>query len=108
MGYRLEISKLDYAACGGKLYGYIDDETLEKLKSYKWLLDKGYIDGNEMWTYCCGPKPIVLSPGEFKEFIDLYIEDKRKIRPTEQFEKEFVPDLQKLKDGKTFILLEWG
>lgn len=107
MGYRLEISKLEYAACGGKLYGYIDDEILEKLKSYQWLLNKRYIDGDEIWTYNSGPKPIVLYPDEFKEFITLYKEDKRKIRPSEQFEEQFVPDIQKLIDNNEVVLLEW-
>lgn len=32
MGYRLEIYTCKYTDCGGKLYGYVDDEELYELK----------------------------------------------------------------------------
>ena len=36
MGYRLEISKIKYCTCGGKLFGYVDN--IEELESYKKLM----------------------------------------------------------------------
>ena len=71
MGYRLEISELKYKACGGKLYGYVDET---KLKSYKYLLDKGYLYGDEYFNYGFSGD-IVLTDEEFKEFVKLYNED---------------------------------
>ena len=55
MGYRLEISKIEYKATGGKLYGYVDN--IEELESYKWLLNKGYItnEDKDNWYYSRSP-----------------------------------------------------
>lgn len=78
MGYRLEISEIKHTICGGKLYGYVEDKDLKKLKSYKWLKKNGYIEGGEDWDYGFNPQ-IVLSAGEFREFYGLYINDYAKI-----------------------------
>lgn len=104
MGYRLEISELEYKACGGKLYGYVEDTT--ELKSYKWLLDKNYIDGDEYWSYGCNPK-IILDKEEFKEFIKLYNEDCNNAG----HEKDVVlkdKDFQELIKSDKYKILEWG
>lgn len=79
MGYRLEIYKIEYVACGGKLYGYVEDETLEKCKSWKWLLEKRYIDDEDkyFWDYCAN-HDICLYGDDLKEFISLYLEDYEK------------------------------
>lgn len=77
MGYRLEVSEVKPTICGGKLYGYVEDEELKELKSYKWLEKNGYVKGGEDWDYGFNPK-IELSPKEFKEFFDLYREDYKK------------------------------
>ena len=37
MGYRLEIYKAEYTYCGGKLFGYINEEDLPRCKSWIWL-----------------------------------------------------------------------
>lgn len=78
MGYRLEVSEEKPTICGGKLYGYIEDKDLKKLKSYKWLKKEGYVEGGEEWDYGFNPK-IVLSAEDFREFFDLYLEDYNKI-----------------------------
>ena len=100
MGYRLEISKIKYCACGSKLYGYVDDE--KKLKSHQWLLEKGYIDGDEYWDYGCNPQ-IVLSPDEFKDF--------NKFKPEYiEYQKDYIinqKEIQELINGENDILLEW-
>jgi hypothetical protein len=102
MGYRLEISEIQYKASGGKLFGYVDKE---KLLSHKWLLDKGFIDGDEYWNYGCNPQ-IVLTAEEFREFFKLYGEDLKnfyKYDINEIIDKD-LEDLLKSKNDK---LLEW-
>lgn len=71
MGYRLEISQIKHKASAGKMFGYCDET---KLKSYNYLLKKGYLDGDEYFGYGFFGN-IDLSPTEFKEFIELYNED---------------------------------
>ena len=99
MGYRLEISEINYKASGGKLFGYVDKE---KLKSHKWLLEKGFIDGDEYWDYGCNPQ-IVLNHEEFKEFIKLYKEDLKEFYQYD-LEELFFKDLLENDNDK---LLEW-
>lgn len=104
MGYRLEIGELEYKACGGKLYGYVEDT--EQLKSYKWLLDNCYIDGDEYWSYGCNPK-IILRKNKFKEFIKLYNEDCNNAGHT----KDIVlkdKGIQELMNSDKLKILEWG
>lgn len=104
MGYRLEFYNPNQhdefvPDCGGKLFGYIENEELEKCKSWQWLkangfflrktyvyekdengndmrIDKTYYDENYpyLWTYGYEHK-MYLSHDKFKEFITLYIED---------------------------------
>lgn len=108
MGYRLEMSKIKHSACGGKLYGYVDDE--KKLKSHQWLLEKGYIDGDECWGYGCNPQ-IVLSPDEFKEFIKLYNEDVNNFKSFYiKRQKDLILnsiEIKELMDSDCDVLLEW-
>lgn len=108
MGYRLEISEVKHVACGGKLYGYTKD--LEKLESYQWLKSMGYIseDGNDYWDYGYDPQ-IVLTPSRFKEFIELYIEDKRKYYdiPTLYTYDGLEDGLLALAETNTYKLLQW-
>lgn len=102
MGYRLEISKVIPSDVGGsKLYGYVEDET--KLKSYKWLLNHGYIDGDEVWTYGCNPQ-IVLTKHQFKEYMELYWNDLNTFRNPEW---EISEELKKLIEEDCDKLLEW-
>ena len=113
MGYRLEISKIKYYTCGEKLYGYCDDTS--KLKSYKWLLNNGFLKGYEHrhqdWTFAdCNENPhIVLSPKDFKKFIELYNEDFNN-----EYKEETTKDciiknkkIQELINDNDYILLEW-
>lgn len=104
MGYRLEFYNPNQhdefvPDCGGKLFGYIENEELEKCKSWQWLKDNGFFliksydwktdengkfvridreisDENYpyLWTYGYEHK-MYLSHDKFKEFIELYIED---------------------------------
>lgn len=107
MGYRLEFYNPNQhdefvPDCGGKLFGYIEDEELEKCKSWQWLKANGFFmhksytwkdNGNGAkerytrvdrehydetyaysWTYGFDHK-MYLSHDKFKEFITLYIED---------------------------------
>lgn len=103
MGYRLEISEFKDLNVGTKLFGYVDDET--KLKSYQWLLEHRKIVGEECWTYGYNPK-IILNSEEFKEFIVLYIEDKKEYYSYPNFE-EFANSLLKISETEDCKLLEW-
>lgn len=120
MGYRLHVSRIeDNVFCGGKLYGYGDYEYNDdgndgyiekKTKSHQWLVEKGYLKGDEFWTYGFNPK-IILNSREFKEFIELYNED------CNNFKEEYIihpkdwiindERVQKLINGKDDVLLEW-
>lgn len=111
MGFRLEISKIKYVTSGSKMYGYVEDETLENLKSYQWLLKHGYIDGDEYWDYGCDVQ-IILRPDQFKEFITLYNEDFNEYKSGDcwAYEKDYIinqKEVQELINGKDKILLEW-
>lgn len=106
MGYRLEISEVKYKACGGKLFGYCDEE---KLKSYKYLLDKGYLDGDEYFTYGFSGD-IVLNSDEFKEFIELYNEDCNKQNRLNGSEKDLIINDKKIKElleSEEDKLIQW-
>lgn len=82
MGYRLEISPVGSIACGGKLYGYISPETLHECKSWQWLRDHDQLEkeDQDLWDYGYDHK-MILFKDEFKEFIELYIEDYNKHNP---------------------------
>lgn len=107
MGYRLEISKIEHSACGGKLYGYIPDNELKNLKSYKWLLVHRYITGTdeEYWDYGLSPT-IILSNIEFKEFIRLYNEDFKEYNDFDIIESS--KEMQELIESNENKFLEWG
>lgn len=77
MGYRLEVYKCEYTDCGGKLYGYLDDEELYTLKSWQWLHERNYVDKDEYWSYGASHE-CMLYKREYEEFIKLYIEDYNK------------------------------
>ena len=114
MGYRLEMSKVKYHTCGGKLYGYCDTK---ELKSYQWLLDNGYLEGidekNQGFTFaeCNGNPQIVLRPSEFKQFIELYNEDCNELKSDWiSWDKDNIinkKEIQELINGEDNILLEW-
>ena len=114
MGYRLEISKVKHYVCCDKLFGYCDTK---KLKSYQWLLDKGYLEGidekDEDVTFaeCNGNPQIVLRPDEFKKFIELYNEDCNNYDGEDLvWEKDAIvkkKEIRKLIDNQDYILLEW-
>lgn len=82
MGYRLEISKLEYTDCGGKLFGYIDEDDLHTCKSWQWLKKHLYLDEEteDYWDYAFKHEA-VLFKDDFKEFITLYIEDYNRLSP---------------------------
>lgn len=102
MGYRLEISELIPASSGSKLYGYIPEEEVKKLKSHKWLLERGYIKGDEYWSYGCNPQ-IVLDNTSFREFMQLYAEDW-----FDTYKMKFwLENFDELMKSDNFKILEW-
>ena len=106
MGYRLEISAVKYRACGGKLYGYSDEK---ELKSHKYLVEKGYLDGDEYFGYGFNPS-ILLRADEFKEFIKLYNEDYNESRQLEGEDKDCIindRNIKELLENDENKLLEW-
>ena len=82
MGYRLEISKLDYSDCGGKLFGYISKEDLHTCKSWKWLKDNLYLheENEDVWEYGIEHNTVLFND-DFREFITLYIDDYNRLSP---------------------------
>lgn len=111
MGYRLEISKIKngketYITSGNKLYGYVD---VKRLKSWQWLHEHKGID-IEFWDYGINPR-IILKPGEFEEFIDLYSEDyAQNYEEPKEIVKRFILDtegIQRAINSNDYILLEW-
>lgn len=103
MGYRLEISKVKYSTCGGKLFGYTN---VEKLRSWKYLKENGYIEGDECWDYGFNPY-IVLNEEEFKDFIKLYINDLKQYYQFPSNLNNLIKDLINLSKTKGNKLLEW-
>lgn len=118
MGYRLEMSEIKYKACGSKLYGYCETS---KLKSYQWLLSKGYLDGIEdkkfvdrngiTFAECNGNPQIIMRKDDFKEFIKLYNEDLNEHPDIwVHHEQDWLINKQEIKDlieNADWVLLEW-
>lgn len=113
MGYRLEISKIEYRTCGGKLYGYEGNSTDDlvnnsNFKSAKWLLDNNFIDEDNYWDYgCCNQ--IVLDKDEYKKFIKLYAEDKKEYHKKygEELDEDYFKDAFELAEEDGDKLIEW-
>lgn len=103
MGYRLELHRVIPAESGGKLYGYVSQEYLESLESWKWLKEKMYIEGDEEWDYGC-ENMVELPPYEFKTFIELYIKDYNKYYGEERLTMDHFKE--SLESGD-WILLQW-
>lgn len=105
MGYRLSISKVNEVYYGTKLFGYVDDEN--KLKSFNYLKDNGYIDGDEVWDYNCA-NAIVMKKTFFEEFRKLYAQDLKDYYDeivSNAFLKE-TEELKKLNDYD-YVVLKW-
>lgn len=100
MGYRLEFNNPNQEkqmiwSCGGKFFGYVDRDILERCKSWKWIKEHGffndivvkYENGERVeeieydeeyaysWDYGIEHK-MYLTREQFKEFIALYIGDR--------------------------------
>ena len=99
MGYRLEFKDPNHEdniifSCGGKLYGYMDDDfDVKSFKSWQWMKRNGFFDDYkydwdketvilsydeeyaENWGYGFR-HTMYLSKEQFLEFIKLYIEDR--------------------------------
>ena len=79
MGYRAYILCNDYYICIGKFYGYVKD--IDKLESIQWLIkwhkleDAGYYDEPDIFNWCESGPELRFSPGEFRQFFDLYMKD---------------------------------
>lgn len=104
MGYRLSVSKLEEVYYGTKLYGYTNEEILE---SYRFLKNKGYIDGDEVWGYCCD-NPIVMKVKDFKAFRELYAQDLKDIY-NELISEDFLEQTEKIIELEDYeiIVLTW-
>lgn len=112
MGYRLETSKLEYAECGGKLFGYISEEELHQCKSWQWLRNHGYLPEDEENDWDYGSDHATLLTGtEFKEFITLYVKDYNKLSPYRDTHfrghKQSVNDFKEL-FNEPYVVIEWG
>lgn len=105
MGYRLEISKLEYLDCGGKLFGYMSTDELHKCKSWQWLKKHGYFDDGweDEWDYGF-EHGTALHHSEYEEFIKLYVED------FNNHYKDCPITLDKFKKSldADWVYLEWG
>ena len=103
MGYRLEISELiPTKNSGGKLYGYIPEIDLKKLKSYNWLLERKYIEEDCVFNYGYSPE-IVLDKTSFREFMRLYAEDW-----FDTYQSEFwLEDFEEVINSDNFKLIDW-
>lgn len=115
MGYRAYVSKVNDEICLGKLYGYCDTY---KLKSYQWLVDKGYIDTvDEEVTFaeCNGSGDAVIPNWDFDEFIKLYNEDCNnyqgnylKFEKDGIIKKKEIKDILENKNDACAYLIRWG
>lgn len=112
MGYRLEIHKSKYTGfSGGKLYGYIDTDKLKELKSFRWLVDRYYLEENDAnrFNYGFNPK-IVLEDKDFKEFMKLYEEDFEKYYSYDKgwfYEQIHSEQFKELLEDDCDKILEW-
>ena len=104
MGYRLEISKLEYLDCGGKLFGYMETDELHKCKSWQWLKKHGYLDDGleDEWDYGVN-HGTALYHSAYEEFIKLYVED------FNNHYKDYQITLDKFKKSldADWVYLEW-
>ena len=112
MGYRLEISKKAYTGfSGGKLYGYIEEEKLKKCKSFRWLVERGYLEEEDVDTFDYGAEhTTVLTAEEFKEFIELYKEDMKNCyqgSPGWFYEQYYSKEFQELLESHEDKIIEW-
>lgn len=113
MGYRLCVEKVGDSNpnyYGTKLYGCCDEE---KLKSYQWLIKKGYLKENEYYSWSYGSDNAILMRAEdFREFAKLYEEDLNEYYEYDHSPANFIED----KDIQAFmnlddwelIVISWG
>jgi hypothetical protein len=109
MGYRLEISKVVDVNFGSKLYGYVEDKYVDKLKSLQWLVANGHISEEEKHFADWGGNPsIILRKDEFKEYMELYYQDLNEFKNSDKTSLwEFDEDMKKLIEEDCKKLLEW-
>ena len=77
MGYRLNVQQItkEPEFYGTKMYGYVTDVTA--LKSFRWLAAHNKIDteaDRDCWD-AYASMDIRMTAEEFREFIQLYVED---------------------------------
>ena len=58
---------------GTKLIGYVDDHE-EELRCVRYFRDRLLVSEDEVFTYGYCP-PVILSPEQFREWINLYFDD---------------------------------
>lgn len=111
MGYRLSVEVVgndNPSYYGTKLYGYVDEK---ELKSYKWLMYKGYLRADEDYCWDYGSEnPIVMKIEDFRIFAIFYNIDCNENKP-EYAKDAFIddPDIQsflKLDDDQ-LIVISW-
>ena len=119
MGYCLGVSVIKDVCYGTKLYGYLereDAEAHEHLKSYQFLKRKGFIKGDEVFSYAFRGN-FRLRPSEAREFLQLYAEDMTAYAPflpekDKPFDwakawPEMEQILQAAEDNHQDILIHW-
>lgn len=120
MGYRLGVSTIKDVFYGTKLYGYLereDAEAHEHFKSYQFLKRKGFIDGDEVFSYGFSGD-FRMYPSEAREFLKLYAEDMTAYAPSLPEEDkpfdwakvwpEMEQTLQTAEENHQYILINWG
>ena len=112
MGYRLTVvckenPTLEYY--GTKLYGYLDGEEFELLKSAKFLKRQGIMDGDEYFGYGFYTE-YTLTFLQFKRFAELYEYDMKYgvgyYGTNNQF--EWGDDMRKIIDHPGDKIISWG
>lgn len=110
MGYRPEFKDTNnQGLCfyGTKLYGYVSDES--KLPSCQFLVLIGKVDPEEIewWGYGFTHE-MVLTPEQFRNFMDLYEKDYYDFRGCSLSEYPDYSIIQKLKESENDKHIEWG
>ena len=108
MGYRLGIYKTEYVFYGTKLYGY--EDNIEEFKSYKFLIDNGYLD---YFNEGCENQVLMIG-ADLKTFINLYNDDLNNYATYIKYEKDYfinkseIKDLLNNIDDYDYYVIDWG
>ena len=108
MGYRLGIYKTEIAFYGTKLYGY--EDNIEDFKSYKFLIDNGYLD---YFNYGC-ENQVLMFGKDLKTFIKLYNDDLNNYARYIKYVKDYFINKKEIKEllnddnDYYYYVIEWS